>query len=140
MDSLQWAGGPLTETEARNLNILTLAFVGDGVHTLFIRTQECVRANLLSAAIHRRTAARVKAAAQAAQAEVLFGQMTPEEQAVYKRGRNAKMHTMPKNADCADYKKATGLEAVLGYLYLTGNSERLQALLTAIGEMQEKSE
>ena len=79
--------------------------------------------------LHKKKSLMVKAAAQAAQAEALLPDLTPEELAVYKRGRNAHSHTTAKNATIGDYRKATGLEALYGYLYLSGQEERLLSLI-----------
>ena len=80
--------------------------------------------------LHQRTSHIVKAHSQAIMADALAEIMTPQEQDVYRRGRNAKSHTMAKNATVADYRSATGFEALMGYLYLTEQSERMMELIS----------
>ena len=115
--------------DLRTYSPLTLAFVGDGVYDLVIRTAVAGRANASVDRLHKKKSLMVKAAAQAAQAEALLPDLTPEELAVYKRGRNAHSHTTAKNATIGDYRKATGLEALYGNLYLSGQEERLLSLI-----------
>ena len=116
------------EVDVRSFSPLTLAYIGDCVYDLIIRTRGNRAANLL----HRATVKYVKAPAQASVIEALQDDLTEEEQAVYKRGRNAKSHTAAKNASIEDYRKATGLEALVGYLYLTDRFDRVLEL-TKIG-------
>ena len=104
---------------------LTLAFVGDCVYDLIVRTVLVERANEAPNKLHKKKSEIVKAAAQAAQIESILTELTEEELAVYKRGRNAHSHTAAKNASIADYRKATGLEALYGYLYLAERTDRL---------------
>ena len=104
---------------------LTLAFVGDCVFDLIIRTVIVERANQTPNKLHQKKSNVAKAPTQAALAEVLWEQLTEEEQSVYRRGRNAKSGTGAKNASIADYRKATGLEALIGFWYLTGQSHRM---------------
>ena len=111
------------------MNALTLAYVGDAVHTLFVREKLAMGSDKKIDALHRLCTAEVKAAAQARLAEKLFDGMTEAEQSVYLRGRNISTHNRAKNQSSADYRKATGFEAVLGYLYLTGQGERLYYVL-----------
>lgn len=115
--------------DVKTYSPLTLAFVGDCIYDLVIRTVVVERANAAPNTLHKRKSAVVKAAAQAACAEALQPELTREEQAVYKRGRNAHSHTTAKNASVGDYRKATGLEALYGYLYLTDRMDRLFFLI-----------
>ena len=103
-----------TAKEARLLNPLQLALVGDGVYELFIRNH----------ILHIKAIGYVKAKSQATIMHVIENDLTEEESYIYKRGRNAKSATIPKNADVRDYRMATGFEALVGYLYLTGNFEK----------------
>ena len=108
---------------------LALAYMGDALYDLIIRTVVVERANRPVRDLHRITVQYVSARAQAEIASALLDRLTEEEKAVYRRGRNAKPHTKAKNASMEDYLKATGFEAVLGYLYLTDNIERALELV-----------
>ena len=115
----------LEHKDIRTYSPLTLAFVGDCVFDLLIRTVIVERANQAPNQLHQKKSKIVKASAQAALAEILMEELSQEEQAVYKRGRNAKSGTTAKNASIADYRKATGLEALIGFWFLTGQEERM---------------
>lgn len=115
--------------DIRTYSPLTLAFVGDCIYDLIIRTVVVERANTAPNTLHKKKSEVVKAAAQAACADALLPELTQEELAVYKRGRNAHSHTTAKNASVRDYRKATGLEALYGFLYLTGRMDRLLSLV-----------
>ena len=117
------------EQDVRAYSPLTLAYIGDAVYDLVIRTVVVERANRSANDLHKRTTKYVKAEAQAKMILALQEELTEEEQAVYKRGRNAKSYTVAKNATMADYRKATGFEALMGYLYLTGQMDRLLYLV-----------
>ena len=106
-----------TAKEARLLNPLQLALVGDGVYELFIRNH--ILSQNLELTAHK---IHIKATIM----HVIENDLTEEESYIYKRGRNAKSATIPKNADVRDYRMATGFEALVGYLYLTGNFEKLE--------------
>lgn len=115
--------------DVRAYSPLTLAYIGDAIYDLIIRTAVVERANRPANDLHRITVRYVSAGAQAKIVQALMERLTEDEQAVYRRGRNAKPHTMAKNASTADYLKATGFEAVLGYLYLTDNMPRVLELV-----------
>ena len=118
-----------TTKEARLLNPLQLALVGDGVYELFIRNYILSNNTELSAhKIHVKAIGYVKAKSQSAIMHELENELTEDEIYVFKRGRNAKSATVPKNADVRDYRMATGFETLVGYLYLVGNIERLNYL------------
>lgn len=119
----------LSKTDIRTISPLNLAFVGDGIFDLMIRAILVERANRPANELHKKKSAIVKAASQARLGEVLEEVLTEEEVTIYKRGRNAKSGTCARNASITDYRKATGLEALLGYLYLTGQEERLIELV-----------
>lgn len=119
----------LGEVDLKTLSPLTLAFVGDCIYDLILRTVIVERHNASPNQLHREKSRLAKAPAQAEMAEVLQEHLTQEELAVYRRGRNAKSHTTAKNASVLDYRKATGLEALYGWLYLSGQEERLLQLL-----------
>lgn len=117
------------ETDVRSYSPLALAYIGDAVYDLVIRTAVVERANRPARDLHRIAVGFVSAGAQARIVATLEDMFTEEEAAVYRRGRNSKPHTMAKNADAGDYLRATGFEAVLGYLYLTGRQERMLELI-----------
>ena len=117
------------EIDVRTYSPLTLAYVGDAVYELVIRSVIVSRANRPANELHKLSVKYVQAAAQAAMAESLLPELSEEEEAVYRRGRNAKSYTMPKHSSVADYRRATGLEALIGYLYLSGQEQRLLDLI-----------
>ena len=124
----------LSEREANQLNMLALAHVGDAVYELLVRSMLCCEKNSSVMQLHRRTVQKVRAEAQAESAEKLLPVLTEGELAVYKRGRNAKVNSVPHHADIAQYHAATGLEALFGWLYLQGKTERIGELFAAITE------
>ncbi len=115
---------PGKSQDIRSYSALTLAYIGDVVYDLIIRTVVVSRANRPVNDLHRITVGYVSAGAQSKIVQALAGSLTEEEEAVYRRGKNSKPHTTAKNASVADYLRATGFEAVLGYLYLKGDMER----------------
>lgn len=117
------------DTDVRSFSPLTLAYIGDAVYDLVIRTVVVEQGNKAANLLHRSTVKYVNAGAQAAMIEALQEQLTEEELAVYRRGRNAKSHTAAKNASIEDYRKATGMEALLGYLYLSNRFDRVLELI-----------
>ena len=117
------------KVDVRAYSPLTLAYIGDAVYDLVIRTIVVERANRAANELHKRTVKYVQAAVQAAMIEALADELTEDEEAVYKRGRNAKSHTSAKNASIQDYRKATGFEALMGFLYLSGQTERMLYLI-----------
>ena len=119
----------LTAADKRQYSPLTLAFIGDCIYDLVARTIVVERANTNPNNLHKKKSEIVKAQTQAACAEALLPFLTEEELAVYKRGRNAHSHSAAKNASIGDYRKATGLEALYGYLYLTGQADRMLELI-----------
>ena len=119
----------LKEVDIRAYSPLTLAYIGDCVYDLVIRTVVVERGNEPANKLHKKTVAYVKAQTQASMIEALLPYLTEEEEAVYKRGRNAKSYTSAKKASIGDYRKATGMEALVGYLYLTGQEARIMELI-----------
>lgn len=117
------------DISARSYSPLVLAYIGDGIYDLIIRTVVVNRGNTQANKLHRKTSSLVKAAAQSAMMDALMELLTEEEKAIYKRGRNAKSATMAKNATMADYRKATGFETLMGYLYLENQWERMVYLI-----------
>ena len=108
---------------------LTLAYIGDAAYELVIRSLVVEQGNGPVIKLHKRSSRLVKAKAQAEAAVKLLDVFTEEEMAVYKRGRNARSHTMAKNAEMTDYRMATGFEAVMGYLHLKQDYERMVTLI-----------
>ncbi|MCR4726466.1 MAG: ribonuclease III [Clostridia bacterium] len=125
---------PLEKNKVRQMNPLVLAFVGDGVDTLFVRTKLASESTAKAGALHVEAAKEVNARAQSEQVERVIESLTEEEKEIYLRARNSKNRHHAKNYSVADYRRASGLEAVIGYLYLTGENERLEELF----EMMEK--
>ena len=119
----------LPDVDVRTYSPLTLAFIGDGIYDLLIRSIIVGAGNTKASQLHQHTSHLVKAHSQSAMLEYMFSHMTEEENAVYRRGRNAKSPTMAKNATMSDYRRATGFEALMGYLYLTDQFERLVDLV-----------
>ena len=117
------------EHDIRSFSPLTLAYIGDAVYDLVIRTIVVERGNKAANVLHKTTVKYVNAAAQAAIIQAVLDVMTEEELAVYMRGRNAKSNTMAKNASVEDYRKATGMEALIGYLYLSNRFHRVLELV-----------
>lgn len=127
------------EVDIKTYSPLTLAYIGDGIFDLVIRSVVVGRGNTKVSQLHYRTSHIVKAHTQAQMIGVLEPFLSEEEADIYRRGRNAKSPTMAKNATMADYRKATGFEALMGYLYLTDNFERLIELTkTAVEELHIK--
>ena len=116
------------EVDVRAYSPLTLAFMGDCVFEIIIRSVVVERGNRQAGGLHKTKSAVVNAKVQAQMIEALMDSLTEEERAVNKRGRNAKPHTVAKNASINDYRKATGLEALYGYLYLSGQEDRILEL------------
>lgn len=119
----------VADVDIRTYSPLALAYIGDGVFDLVIRSVVVGKGNTGANRLHQRTSRIVKAHTQAQIADYLLPQLTEKETDIYRRGRNAKSPTMAKNATMADYRKATGLEALVGYLYLSDQFERLVALI-----------
>lgn len=115
------------DVDVRTLSPLTLAFVGDGVYELMVRETLVCSANRPNGDLHKLSVSMVRAEAQSAAVDKLLPVLDEQEAAVFRRGRNA--HTQRAGSD---YHRATGLEALFGYLYLTGNIERLRVLFYAI--------
>lgn len=127
----------INETNIGELNILSLSFIGDAVHTLFVRDKILKSLNLLAGDYHAKSVKFCNAGSQAKAYDVLFNNLDAEEQEIAKRARNAKSHKA-KNSSIENYKKATAFEAVIGYLYLLNRHERLNQLLEQSFEIVNK--
>ena len=119
----------LKDVDIRTYSPLTLAYIGDGVFDLIIRSVVAGKGNTRPNKLHYRTSGIVKAHTQALIIEYLLPYLTEEEADIYRRGKNSKPQNKAKNATASDYRKATGLEALVGYLYLTDRFERLVELV-----------
>ena len=119
----------LKEVDVQEYSPLTLAYIGDGIYDLVIRTLVINRGNKQVQKLHQETSALVQASAQSRMMRVLQEKLTEEEHAVYKRGRNAKSVSPAKNQSVTDYRRATGFEALMGYLYLKKDWKRMLELI-----------
>ena len=120
----------LEEQDLRTYSPLTLAYIGDAIFELVVRTVLVERKNMQPEKLHKAATKIVKAETQSLMIEGLKEELTEEELAVFKRGRNAKAVTRAKNASMSDYRRATGFEALMGYLYLKGDVERMIRLIS----------
>ncbi len=119
----------LSREKARVLSPVVLAFVGDAVYSLYVREELVLSADLKTGELQKRSALKVSAHGQSELADRLVSLFTEEESDMFRRGRNAKKATRAKNATVVEYNRATGFEAVLGFLWLTGQYARIDYLL-----------
>ena len=124
----------MKDDDIRTISSIGLAHLGDAVFELLVRTHLCVQGKETGKGLHRATVALVCAQRQAQFADVLLPALAEEELAVFKRGRNANVHSIPHSADRAAYQKATALEALFGYLYLNNRRERINELFALLME------
>ncbi|MBR6147001.1 MAG: ribonuclease III [Lachnospiraceae bacterium] len=117
------------EVDINTYSPLTLAFIGDSIYDLVIRTVIVEQGNRQPQSLHKKKSSIVKAQTQALFIEALTDELDEKEADIYRRGRNAKSYTSAKNASIGDYRKATGFEALMGYLYLTGKEDRMLSLI-----------
>jgi len=129
----------MEESEVRIMSSQVLAFIGDGVYSLFIRQKQVLEnKHLKGKDLHASVTNFVKATGQSNFIERLLPLLDEKELAIFKRARNYKAQSQAKHASIIDYKRATGLEAVIGYLYLIGNEKRLNEILNmSIGEVND---
>ena len=119
----------LKEINVNDYSPLTLAYIGDGIYEIVVRTIIVDEANRQVNKIHKASSQLVKAQSQAKMIHLIMDMLTEEEKSIYKRGRNAKAVTRAKNASMSDYRVATGFEALMGWLYLGGQSDRMMELM-----------
>lgn len=120
----------LSEKKAKLLAPLVLAYIGDSVYELYVRDRIITEnPDMPAYKLHKTAIKYVKAHGQSTAVESLKDELFEEELSIYKRGRNAKSPTVPKNADVTEYRRATGFEALIGYLYRTGKQDRLYYLM-----------
>ena len=125
----------LSDSDIRMYNPLVLAYIGDSVYDTFIRTMLVSNGSVQVNKLHKKSIKFVQAKAQAEITQQLYNILTEDEQDIVRRGRNTKSNSVPKNADMNDYRYATGFEALIGYLYLIGNTKRLMELFEMISKM-----
>lgn len=118
----------LTPDQLRGISSIGLAHVGDAVYEVLVRSWLCANGKATGKGLHRATIELVRAEAQARRAEAILPLLTEEEAAVFRRGRNAQVHSIPAHASRAQYSEATALEALFGWLYLGGRKERANEL------------
>ena len=122
----------LDKARAAQMAPLTLAYIGDSVFDLYVRTKHVLNCSKNAGKLHSMSIRLVNARTQAAFAHEWLPRLTEEETEIFMRGRNAKSATTPKNMSIADYKYATAIEAVVGYLYLTGQAARINEILSTL--------
>ena len=122
----------MTDDNIHKISSLGLAHIGDAVFELLVRTYLCLSGGETATNLHKAAVKMVNAKAQAAYAELIMDSLSEEEKAVYKRGRNTRVNSIPKNAEISDYHAATGLECLFGYLYLKNRTERINELFSLI--------
>ena len=125
--------------DVNRISTLGLAHVGDAMFELLVRVTLCENGRQAIQELHRETVSLVNAPAQARFAELLLPKLSDEEAAIFRRGRNAKVHGVPQNASVAEYHSATGLEALFGWLFLQGRSARIAELFALIREERDAS-
>ena len=127
----------LKEDEIRAISSIGLAHLGDAVYELLVRTWLCAHGKATGKGLHQATIRLVRAESQAEKAERILPILTEEELAVYKRGRNAQVNSIPAHASRAQYSAATALECLIGWLWLKGDKERVNELFCAMMEEAE---
>lgn len=129
MQILEIIKEPMTKAQLLELSPIVLAFVGDAVHTLYVRNDIVKSKNLMVGKQHEKASKRCRASHQAQIYDNIYLILTEEEHGVLRRGKNAKTNNIAKNADVKDYKKATALECLIGWLWLQGDYERMSDIL-----------
>lgn len=130
----EFGGG---DVDIRTYSPLTLAYIGDAVFEVVIRTLIVEKGQRSASTLHKHTTMVVCAQTQAKMISVLYEHLTEEEQDIYRRGKNTKLHSTAKNASLSDYRKATGFEALCGYLFLKDDTARIiQLVRQAVGMAQ----
>lgn len=129
-DFLPYAGIAISVKQAREMNPLVLAYIGDSVQMLYVRTRTAVESGSKAGVLHKAVSEEVKAHSQAVAAEKILPLLTVEEEGIYRRAKNSHTNNIAKNATSSDYRKASGYEALIGYLYITGQRERLAELIS----------
>lgn len=120
---------PITIAKVREMSPLVLAYIGDAVHSLYSRQKYILKTTYKPNKLHILVSNEVKAKSQASKIESILEKLTEEEKEIYLRARNAHVNSTAKNATSGEYHEATGFEGVIGFLYLTGQEDRLEELL-----------
>lgn len=123
------SGMELDDIDLVNYPPITLAYIGDAIYEIIIRTYVVINTNTQVNKLHKMTSSLVKAKTQSDMIKSLYDELTEEELRIFKRGRNAKSVSVAKNASVTEYRIATGFEALMGYLYLNNESERMMELI-----------
>lgn len=129
VNDVKSVSGRLTDTDPSQYSPLALAYLGDAVYELIVRERVLKEGNRQVGKLHKESTRYVNAGAQADLIMKIEDALTDEEKAIYKRGRNSNAHAAPKNQDVIAYRKATGFEALIGWLYLRGDMDRIFDLL-----------
>lgn len=130
----------IEKIDLQNISMQTLAFIGDSVYNVYIRTYLASITNMQTGKLHRLSIKYVSARGQSKIIDMISDKLTDEEIKIYKRGRNTNIHTVSKNVDVVNYKKATGFEALIGYLYLNKEKDRLDEIIKLSIECIDKGE
>lgn len=120
------------------VSMQTLAFIGDAVYNVYIRSYLASKHNEKSGKLHKYSIKYVSAKSQSATIDKIFEELTDEEKEIYKRGRNTSIHTVSKNVDVVEYKKATGFEALIGYLFVSDRKDRLDYIVNRCIKLEEE--
>lgn len=128
MEHIPYSNEKQSEAKVFALNPNVLAFVGDSVHSLQVRVTLADTSDAKTGELHKKAVGEVKAVHQAKLAEAIYPHLTEREEEVFKRARNTRLNSTAKNASITEYRMATAFEAVVGYLYLTGQNERLDEI------------
>ncbi len=119
----------ISKIDIQNIPMQTLAFIGDAVYNVYIRSYLASKSNAQTGKLHRESIKYVSARGQSKIMDKIYSILTQEEIEIYKRGRNTNIHTVSKNVDIVEYKKATGFETLIGYLYIEKKNERLDEII-----------
>ena len=129
-DKIRYNFFEVVNVDIREVNVKTLAYIGDVVYELYVREHVISNSREQVNKLHKKTIKYVSAKAQAKIVEILNDELLDEEKDIIRRGRNAEANTVPKNTDVITYKIATGFEALIGYLYLQKNEARLKYIIS----------
>ncbi len=120
----------INNIDIQNISMQTLAFIGDSVYNVYIRSYLASLSNEKAGILHGKSIKYVSARGQSKTIDAIYDELSEEEKLIYKRGRNTNIHTVSKNVDVIEYKKATGFEALIGYLYLNKQIQRLDYIVS----------
>ncbi len=120
----------INNIDIQNISMQTLAFIGDSVYNVYIRSYLASLSNEKAGILHKKSIKYVSAIGQSKTIDAIYDELSEEEKLIYKRGRNTNIHTVSKNVDVIEYKKATGFEALIGYLYLNKQIQRLDYIVS----------